>query len=320
MARNGADILIDTLIAFGVDTIYGMPGDGINGIMESIRTHAQGIRFIQVRHEESAAFAAVAHAKFTGKLGCCLATTGPGGTHLLTGLYDAKFDRAPVIAITGLPYHDLADSYTQQDIDHTKLFMDVATYSTRVMGARHMENAVTLACRHALSQHGVGHLAIPIDVQEEQEADDASSSRNVQHHVSLAQVQLPRCAAHLLNSGQRVAILAGQGALGAADELLRTADMLGAPIIKALLGKGLLADDHPLTLGGIGLLGTRPSQEAMDNCDTLLIVGSTFLTLSITRSPIRHVACRSTGTRRVSACASRSKSAWPAMPGKPSRH
>lgn len=284
MARNGADILIETLVAFGVDTIYGMPGDGINGIMEAIRTHADRVRFIQMRHEESAAFAAVAHAKLTGRLGCCLATTGPGGTHLLTGLYDAKLDRAPVLAITGSPYHDLSDSYTQQDVDHSKLFMDVAAYSARVMGARHMENATALACRHALARRGVAHLAVPVDVQEEAEPDDAPSSRNVRHHVSLAPVPSPRCAAQdgleqaaqLLNAGTRVAILAGQGALDAVEALLETAELLGAPIIKALLGKGLLADDHPLTTGGIGLLGTRASQHAMDACDTLLIVGSTF--------------------------------------------
>lgn len=283
MARNGADILIDTLIAFGVDTIYGLPGDGINGIMQAIRDQGDKLRFIQVRHEESAAFAAVAHAKFSGGLGCCLATTGPGGTHLLTGLYDAKFDRAPVIAITGSPYHDLADTYTQQDVDHSKLFMDVAAYSTRISGARQAENATELACRHALSQCAVAHLALPADVQEDLEDEDQPSPRNVLNHVSLARPQMPRVAAQgieqaakLLNEGRRVAILAGQGASGATQELVQVADLLGAPIIKALLGKGLLADDHPLTTGGIGLLGTRPSQEAMENCDTLLIVGSTF--------------------------------------------
>ncbi|MGE8360276.1 thiamine pyrophosphate-binding protein [Pseudomonas sp.] len=283
MVRNGADILIDTLMAFGVDTIYGLPGDGINGIMESIRTH-EGLRFIQVRHEESAAFAAVAHAKFTGRLGCCLATTGPGGTHLLTGLYDAKFDRAPVIAITGSPFHDLSDTFTQQDIDHSKLFMDVAAYTARVTGVRHVENATTLACRHALSERGVAHLALPADVQEDPEDEDSPSPRNVQHHVSMTIAEAPRAAAQdgieraaeLLNAGQRVAILAGQGALEAVDELVEIAERLGAPIIKALLGKGLLADDHPLTTGGVGLLGTRPSQIALEHCDTLLIVGSTF--------------------------------------------
>ncbi|MGF7149982.1 thiamine pyrophosphate-dependent acetolactate synthase large subunit-like protein [Sphingomonas zeicaulis] len=284
MPRNGADILIDTLVAFGVDTIFGLPGDGINGIMEAIRTSGDRVRFIQVRHEESAAFAAAAHGKVTGRLGCCLATTGPGGIHLLNGLYDAKLDRAPVIALTGSPYHDLTDSYTQQDIDHAKVFMDVAAYSARVMGARHMENAVSLACRHALAQHGVAHLSIPVDVQEESESADTPSDRNVRGHASLVpadgialapETELVR-AAELLNTGGSVAILAGQGALGAVEELTRTAELLGAPIVKALLAKWLVADDHPLTTGGIGLLGTRASQDVFERCDTLLIVGSTF--------------------------------------------
>jgi pyruvate dehydrogenase (quinone) len=284
MARNGAEILIDTLVAFGVDTIFGMPGDGINGIMEAIRTREGGPRFIQVRHEESAAFAAAAHAKFTGRIGCCLATTGPGGIHLLNGLYDAKLDRAPVIAITGAPYHDLTDTFTQQDIDHSKVFMDVAAYSARIMGAQHVENAVTLACRYALGRHGVAHLSVPVDVQEETVDADHPSDRNVAHHSSMTPAEaFPRApesevarAAALLNAGTKIAILAGQGALGATDELTRTADLLGAPVIKALLGKGLLADDHPLTTGGIGLLGTRASQDVIEQCDTLLIVGSTF--------------------------------------------
>ncbi|AJR23395.1 thiamine pyrophosphate-dependent enzyme [Sphingobium sp. YBL2] len=284
MPRDGADILIETLIAFGVDTVFGLPGDGINGVMEAIRTRQDRIRFIQVRHEESAAFAAAAHAKFTGRLGCCLATTGPGGVHLLNGLYDAKLDRAPVIAITGAPYHDLNDSFTQQDIDHAKVFMDVAMYSARVMGARHMENAVSLACRHAIAHRGVGHVSVPVDVQEEPEESEKASDRNIPHHASLVPADAAHCApdqeiaraVDLLDSGKRVAILAGQGALGAIEELTRTADLLGAPIAKALLGKGLLADDDPLTTGGIGLLGTRASQEVMERCDTLLIVGSTF--------------------------------------------
>jgi len=284
MARNGADILIDTLMAFGVDTIYGLPGDGINGIMEAIRKRRDRVRFIQVRHEEAAAFAAVAHAKFTGRLGCCLATTGPGGTHLLTGLYDAKLDKVPVIAITGSPYHDLTETYTQQDIDHTKVFMDVAAYSTRVMGARHMENAVSLACRHALGYRGVGHVAVPVDVQDEKVDADKPSDRNKPHHASLTpedssrrapQQEIERAAA-LLSGCRKVAILAGQGALGAAGELRETAELLGAPIVKALRAKGLVPDDDPLTTGGIGLLGTRPSQEALEQCDGLLIVGSTF--------------------------------------------
>ncbi len=282
--RNGADVLIDTLLEWGVDTIFGMPGDGINGIMEAIRTRADRVRFVQVRHEESAAFMACAHAKWTGRLGCCLATTGPGGVHLLNGLYDAKFDHAPVIAVTGLPYHDLDNTFTQQDVDHTRLFADVAAYTARVMSAAHVENTVALACRTALTRRGVGHVALPVDVQEQALEAAKRSPRNVAHHASLAQADALRvppeadldAAADVLNRAQRVTILAGQGALGARAELLDIAERLGAPIVKALLGKALVADDHPLTTGGIGLLGTRPSQEAMEQCDALLIVGSTF--------------------------------------------
>ncbi len=284
MSRNGADVLVESLIAWGVDVVFGMPGDGINGVMEAIRTRSDRIRFIQVRHEESAAFMACAYAKFTGKLGCCLATTGPGGIHLLNGLYDAMFDKAPVLAITGLPYHDLIDTFTQQDVDHTKLFQDVALYTARIMSPLQVENTVELACRMALAHRGVAHVAIPVDVQEEPEATVKPSDRNVPHHASFAQTRSTGIpdpdaiarAAEILNAGRKVAILAGQGAYQARDELIRTAELLGAPIVKALLGKAVVPDDHPLTTGGIGLLGTRPSQEAFEQCDTLLIVGSTF--------------------------------------------
>jgi pyruvate dehydrogenase (quinone) len=284
MSRNGSDVLIDGLIGWGVDTIFGMPGDGINGIMEAIRQREGRIRFIQVRHEESAALMACAHAKWTGRLGCCLATSGPGGVHLLNGLYDARFDRAPVIAVTGLPYHDLIDTFTQQDVDLSRLFTDVAEYSTRVMSAQHVENAVALACRTALAQRGVAHVSVPVDVQEQELADAEASARNVAHHVSFAKsdgVRVPDedsigRALDVLNRGKRVAILAGQGASGARAELIEIAELLGAPIVKALLGKSCVPDDHPLTTGGIGLLGTRASQETFEECDTLLIVGSTF--------------------------------------------
>ena len=284
MKRNGADILVDCLIAWGVDTIFGLPGDGINGVMEAIRKRQDRIRFIQVRHEESAALMACAHSKWTGRIGCCLATTGPGGVHLLNGLYDAKFDRASVIAMTGLPYHDLIDTFTQQDVDLPKLFSDVAAYSSRIMSAAHVENAVSLACRIACTQHTVAHVAIPTDVQEEALDEVEASPRNVQHHVSFAHQESERMpeepelarAIEILNRGTRVAILAGHGALRARHELLEVAELLGAPIVKALLGKAVVPDDHPLCIGGIGLLGTRPSQEAFEECDTLLIVGSTF--------------------------------------------
>ncbi|MCU0757862.1 MAG: thiamine pyrophosphate-binding protein [Steroidobacteraceae bacterium] len=282
--RNGAEVLVDTLIEWGVDTVFGMPGDGINGVMEAMRSRRERLRFVQVRHEESAAFMACAHAKWTGRLGCCLATTGPGGIHLLNGLYDAKLDRAPVIAVTGMPYHDLVDTFTQQDVDLVKLFADVAEYGARIMSAVHVENVTALACRTALARRGVAHVAIPVDVQEEPTSSARASSRNVAHHASFARaaanLRPPEAdleqAAGILASAQRIAILAGQGALGAREELLALAEHLGAPIVKALLGKALVPDEHPLTTGGIGLLGTRASQDVMEQCDALLIIGSTF--------------------------------------------
>src|SRR5687768_10925405 len=186
MANTAADVMIEGIIDWGVDTVFGMPGDGVNGLMEALRVRQDRVRFVQVRHEEAAAFMACAYGKYTGKLGCCLATSGPGGVHLLNGLYDARFDKAPVIAVTGLPYHDLIDTFTQQDVDLSRLFTDVATYSTRVMSAQHVENAVALACRMALAQRGVGHLSVPVDVQE-QELDEAEpSARNVARRVSFA--------------------------------------------------------------------------------------------------------------------------------------
>ena len=166
MAKTAADVMIETLIDWGVDIIFGLPGDGINGIMESLRTYQEQIRFIQVRHEEAAAFMACAYAKYTGKLGVCLATSGPGGIHLLNGLYDAKLDGQPVLAITGLPFHDLVDTYIQQDVALDYLLMDVAAYNTRVIGPSHVENVTDLACRTALGYRKVAHIAFPVDIQE----------------------------------------------------------------------------------------------------------------------------------------------------------
>src|SRR3989442_3074547 len=281
---TAAEVLIDRLIDWGVEVIFGLPGDGINGIMEALRTRQEKIRFIQVRHEESAAFRACGYAKYTGKLGVCLATSGPGGIHLLNGLYDAKLDHQPVLAITGLQFHDLIGTRTQQDVALDKLFMDVAVYNERVMGATHVENVVDLACRTALAYRGVAHITIPVDFQEHELKDRKRSKRNVPHHTSDIYAPLPQIprqsdlqrAADILNEGRKVAILAGQGALHAGDELEEAAEVLGAPIIKALLGKACVPDDSPYTTGGIGLLGTRPSQEAIESCDTVLIVGSGF--------------------------------------------
>lgn len=283
MAENASDIMIETLIEGGVEIVFGLPGDGINGIIEALRRRQGEIRFIQARHEEAAAFMACAYAKITGRLGVCLATTGPGGTHLLTGLYDAKFDGGPVLAITGLPYHDLIQTFTQQDIDHSRLFQDVAAYTTAIHGGQHVRQAVTLAARTALAVRGVAHVALPADVQEQKlEADKASPRHKVDPFLSFGRsLALPRedalaKAADLLNAGSRVAILAGQGALGAGQELEQVADLLGAPVAKALLGKAVLPDTHRHVTGGVGYLGARPSQQVLAECDTLLIVGSSF--------------------------------------------
>src|SRR5438046_4104021 len=182
MAKTAAQILVDRLIEWGVDTIFGLPGDGINGIMEALRQRQERIRFIQVRHEESAAFMACGYAKFTGRLGVCLATSGPGGIHLLNGLYDAKLDGQPVLAITGMAYHDLIGTHQQQDVELDRLFEDVSVYNARVMGPTHVENVAHLACRTALSRRGVAHLNFPVDLQDAEVADGPRSKRNIPGH------------------------------------------------------------------------------------------------------------------------------------------
>ncbi len=282
MSDTASDILLDTIMDWGVDTIFGLPGDGINGIMEAFRKRKDRLRFIQVRHEESAAFMACAYAKYTGKLGVCLATSGPGGIHLLNGLYDAKCDGQPVLAITGLQFRDLLNTHGQQDVELDKLFEDVCVYNSRVMDPSHTENVAELACRTALSQRGVSHITMPVDVQ--LLPAKKHSARNVPHHVSNKYahgVTLPdrtalENAAEILNAGNRVVMLVGRGAIHATDEIIAVSEKLNAPIIKALLGKAAVPDAHPSCLGGIGLLGTRPSQEALERCDTLLIVGTSF--------------------------------------------
>jgi pyruvate dehydrogenase (quinone) len=285
MSKTAADVLVETLQHWGVQVIFGLPGDGINGIMESLRRVQDKIRFVQVRHEEAAAFMACAYAKFTGKLGVCLATSGPGGIHLLNGLYDAKLDGQPVLAITGHHFHDLIDTQAQQDVDLDRVYMDVACYNTRIMGPAHVRGVAHLACRMALSRHGVAHINFPVDTQSMPVSADERSERNVPGHAETdvlahrsglpAKADLER-AAEILNTGSKIVILAGQGALHARHELVAMAAKLGAPIIKALLGKACVPDDSPYTTGGIGLLGTRPSQDAMENCDTLLMVGTSF--------------------------------------------
>ncbi|WP_454062372.1 thiamine pyrophosphate-dependent enzyme [Candidatus Nitrospira salsa] len=283
MKKTASDVLIERLINWGVNVVFGLPGDGINGIMEALRTHQDQIRFIHVRHEEAAAFMACGYAKYTGKLGVCLATSGPGGLHFACPLYDAKLDGAPVLALTGHHFSDLINTHSQQDVDLTRVYEDVTVYNARIMSAAHVEHIVDIACRTALSYRGVAHLTFPVDLQD-QESETGRTPRNIPQHSSHAiahgaklpdEQELHR-AADVLNAGKRIAILAGAGALQATDELEQVAEILGAPIIKALLGKACVPDDSPYTTGGIGLLGTLPSQEALEDCDTLLLVGTSF--------------------------------------------
>src|SRR5205085_4690431 len=181
---NASDVLIETLIDWGVEYVFGLPGDGINGIMEALRTRQDKIKFIQVRHEESAAFMACGYAKTTGKLGVCLATSGPGAIHLLNGLYDAKMDGASVLAITGMPYHDLIGTWTQQDVQTDRLFSDVAAVSERIMGPAHVETITDMACRAAMDYHTVAHIAFPVDLQSAEMSKDKRSKRNIAGHSS----------------------------------------------------------------------------------------------------------------------------------------
>jgi pyruvate dehydrogenase (quinone) len=284
MAKTVADHLIERLTEWGVKTIFGFPGDGVNGIFEALRTHQDTMRFIQVRHEEAAAFAACGHAKYTGELGVCLATSGPGGIHLLNGLYDAKCDGQPVLAITGNTFSDLINTHYQQDVDLVKLFMDVSVYSERVMGPAHLPNVVDEAIRTALSRRGVAHICIPKDIQELTASESRRSSDNVAHHSmggyaanpALPAAALLKEAAELINAGAKAAILAGRGSLGCAKEIVQLAEKVAGPVIKPLLGKAVIPDDSPYTTGGLGLLGTAPSQDAMKDCDTLIIAGSSF--------------------------------------------
>src|ERR1043165_7819252 len=239
MSRTVADLLVDRLIDWGVDTIFGLPGDGVNGIFEALRINQEKIRFIQVRHEEAAAFAACGYAKYTGRLGVCLATSGPGGIHLLNGLYDAKIDGQPVLAIAGYTFHDLIGTHYQQDVDLDKLFMDVAAYNERVMGPAHVHNVVDEAIKTALARRTVAHITIPKDVQDWTDSDVERSDANIPRHSAdifapacpLPPAELLQQAAAVINEGKKIAILAGRGCLDARDELAQLPARGGGVII-----------------------------------------------------------------------------------------
>ena len=287
MGKLASEALVERLIDWGVDTVFGLPGDGINGIMEGMRRHRDRIRFVLVHHEEAAGFMATGYAKSTGRLGVCLATSGPGGLHLTNSLYDAKLDHQPVLAITGMQATSQLGTYYQQEVHLDRVFMDLAAYNTMITVPVSIPTIVDVAVRTCLSRRTVSHITFPVDVQEaDAEAQPYEGGLGVARAPATAPtynapVVVPgrpdlERAAEVLNAGERVVVLAGVGALGAGEQVAAVADALAAPIAKSLPGKAVVPDDHPLTTGGLGLLGTRPSEDAMDGCDTLLMVGTNF--------------------------------------------
>ncbi|MFI7693560.1 thiamine pyrophosphate-dependent enzyme [Nonomuraea sp. NPDC049655] len=286
MARIASESLIERLAEWGVDTVFGLPGDGINGIMEGLRRHRDRVRFVLVHHEEAAAFMATGYAKATGRIGVCLATSGPGGIHLLNGLYDAKLDHVPVLAITGMQETAVLGTGYQQEVHLDKLFADVAEYNMMITNPAQLPSLVDLAVRTAYARRGVAHLTLPNDIQVADAEEDpyrtvAPVRAPETAPIYLRPSGLPRRedlarAAEVLNAAERPAILAGQGALHARQEVLAVAEALGAPVVKTLPGKAVVPDDSPYTTGGIGLLGTKPSEELMDEADVLFMIGTNF--------------------------------------------
>ncbi|MFO6011332.1 thiamine pyrophosphate-binding protein, partial [Pseudomonas aeruginosa] len=283
MSSTVADQLLERLSQWGVKRVFGYPGDGINGIMGAMGRRAEAFDYIRVRHEEMAAFMAGAHAKFTGEVGVCLATSGPGAIHLLNGLYDARMDHQPVLAIVGQQAATALGSDYQQEVDLQSLFKDVSAYVETVVSPAQLLHVLDRALRVAVGERQVATVIVPNDVQ--QMAAPKRQPHEHGHVMSAVGFVQPRpyardadleAAAAILNRGRRVAILAGAGALGAHRQLEAVAERLAAGVAKALLGKAAVSDDLPYVTGSIGLLGTRASSMLMEHCDTLLIVGSTF--------------------------------------------
>ncbi|MEV0306789.1 pyruvate oxidase [Nonomuraea fuscirosea] len=286
MARIASEVLIERLAAWGVDTVFGLPGDGINGIMEGLRRHRDRVRFVLVHHEEAAAFMATGYAKATGRIGVCLATSGPGGIHLLNGLYDAKLDHVPVLAITGMQETSVLGTGYQQEVHLDKLFADVAEYNMMITNPTQLPSLVDQAVRTSYARRGVSHLTLPNDIQVADAGADPYRHVAPARSPETAPVYLPPAglprqedvewAAEVLNRAERPAMLVGQGALHARQEVLAVAEALGAPVVKTLPGKAVVPDDSPYTTGGLGLLGTRPSEELMEEADVLFMVGTNF--------------------------------------------
>src|SRR4051794_19890196 len=283
MAKQVSDYVLERLTEWGVHRIFGYPGDGINAFLGAFDRAEGDPEFIQVRHEEMSAFMACAHAKFTGDIGVCIATSGPGAIHLLNGLYDAKLDHQPVLALIGQQKRMSLGAHYQQEVDLDSLFKDVSEFvntCTHPAQARHL---IDRGIRTALGERGVATIIFPADVQEEA-AQEASPRTHGAVYSSVGYLEprvIPKTedlqrAADILNDGEKVAMLIGQGAIGAADEVVETAELLGAGVAKALLGRAALPDDLPFVTGPIGLLGSRPSYDMMTGCDTLLMVGTNF--------------------------------------------
>jgi pyruvate dehydrogenase (quinone) len=284
MSPTTSDHLLQRLAGWGVQRVFGYPGDGINGLMGAMDRMGGAMQFVQARHEELAAFMACAHAKFTGEVGVCMATSGPGAIHLLNGLYDAKLDHQPVVAIVGQQARSALGGDYQQEVDLPVLFKDVAAeYVQMITVPEQVRHVVDRAMRIAIDQRTVTCIIVPNDVQQLKAVETPPREHGTVHSGigSTRKHQVPDAAhlheaAQILNDGRRVAILAGAGALDATEELIAVADLLGAGIAKALLGKAAVPDDLPFVTGAIGLLGTQPSWEMMNGCDTLLMVGSSF--------------------------------------------
>ncbi len=284
MAKNVSGFLIERLSEWGIDTIFGYPGDGINGIMGALQKAQDEMKFVQVRHEELAAFMACGYAKFTGKIGVCMATSGPGAIHLLNGLYDAKMDHQPVLAIIGQQARTALGGSYQQEVDLPNLFKDVASeFVHMVTSPAQVRHLVDRAIRIAMDQRTVTCLIFPNDIQIEDAVEEQEHKHSTIHtgigfpeSIVIPGVEEIVKAAEILNSGKKVAILAGAGALHASNELKQVAELLGAGVAKALLGRTVLSDSLPYVTGSIGLLGTKPSYDLMMDCDTLLMVGSSF--------------------------------------------
>ncbi len=281
MGASVSDFLVRRLAAWGVRRVFGYPGDGINGVMGALARSEGRVRFIQATHEELAAFMACGHARFTGEAGICIATSGPGAIHVLNGLYDAKMDRQPVVAIVGQQPRSVLGGDYQQEVDLPTLFKDVAgEYVQTVTSAAQIRHVVDRAMRIALATRSPTCIILPSDVQElaAPDPDDSEVPTGIGYtapRIVPTEADLRR-AAEVLNAGEKVAILVGAGARDAAPQVVELADRLNAGIAKALLGKSVLSDDLPNVTGTLGLLGTRPSHELMTGCDTLLMVGSSF--------------------------------------------